>query len=196
MSNCTAPESLRCGCSNLIDAEFGTRSREAAAYSIGAGLHGEVLAAFLDRQKVRCSFDRRNFMTGRYLGSCLCGAVRFEIEGEFDRFYLCHCEYCRKDTGSAHAANLFSATATLKWVSGEDKVRQYNLPQTRHGRCFCGVCGSALPILQMNGKLLVVPAGSLDSEVLIRPDAHIFGSSRAGWDAALEEIPIVDRFPS
>lgn len=135
-------------------------------------------------------------MTGRYLGSCLCGAVRFEIEGEFDRFYLCHCEYCRKDTGSAHAANLFSATATLKWVSGEDKVRQYNLPQTRHGRCFCGVCGSALPILQMNGKLLVVPAGSLDSEVLIRPDAHIFGSSRAGWDAALEEIPIVDRFPS
>jgi hypothetical protein len=46
-------------------------------------------------------------MSNTYSGSCLCGEIRFEIEGEFERFYLCHCEYCRKDTGSAHAANLF-----------------------------------------------------------------------------------------
>jgi hypothetical protein len=44
-----------------------------------------------------------------HFGSCLCGAVRFEVEGEFQRFYLCHCGHCRKDTGSApHAANLFA----------------------------------------------------------------------------------------
>ena len=48
-----------------------------------------------------------------YNGSCLCGDVRFIIEGEFKSFYLCHCNYCRKDTGSAHAANLFSTTAKL-----------------------------------------------------------------------------------
>jgi len=52
-------------------------------------------------------------MSNTYAGSCLCGEVRFEIEGEFERFYLCHCEFCRKDTGSAHAANLFSSTAAL-----------------------------------------------------------------------------------
>ena len=46
-------------------------------------------------------------MSNTYSGSCLCGEIRFEIEGEFELFYLCHCEYCRKDTGSAHAANLF-----------------------------------------------------------------------------------------
>jgi len=48
----------------------------------------------------------------------------------------------------------------------------------------------------MNGKLLVVPAGSLDSAVPIKPNAHIFVSSRAGWDDALEKIPTVDRFSS
>ena len=135
-------------------------------------------------------------MSNKYSGSCLCGEVRFEIEGEFERFYLCHCEYCRKDTGSAHAANLFSSTAALKWLSGADQVRQFNLPATRHSRCFCHTCGSALPIVQMNREWLVVPAGSLNSEVLIRPNAHIFVSSRASWDDSLEKVPTVDRFPS
>ena len=135
-------------------------------------------------------------MSNRYAGSCLCGEVRFEIEGEFECFYLCHCEYCRKDTGSAHAANLFSSTAALKWVSGENKVRQFNLPATRHSKCFCNTCGSALPMIQMSDQLLVVPAGSLNSEVLIRPNAHIFVSSKACWDDALEKVPTVDRFPS
>jgi hypothetical protein len=46
-------------------------------------------------------------------GSCLCGQVQFELEGTFDAFYLCHCQYCQKDTDSAHAANLFSKTASL-----------------------------------------------------------------------------------
>jgi len=135
-------------------------------------------------------------MSNRYAGSCLCGEVRFEIEGAFERFYLCHCEFCRKDTGSAHAANLFSSTAALKWISGEHKVRQFNLPATRHSKCFCSVCGSALPMMQMEGKLLVVPAGSLNSEIHIRPDAHIFVSSKASWDEALDEVPAVARFPS
>jgi hypothetical protein len=135
-------------------------------------------------------------MTNRYAGSCLCGEVRFEIEGEFECFYLCHCEYCRKDTGSAHAANLFSSTAALKWVSGESKVSQFNLPATRHSKCFCCTCGSALPMMQMSGQLLVVPAGSLNSQVRIRPNAHIFVSSKAAWDDALEKVPAVDGFPS
>lgn len=133
-------------------------------------------------------------MSNKYSGSCLCGAVRFEVEGEFEHFYLCHCAYCRKDTGSAHAANLFSSTATLQWCSGADQVRQFNLPATRHSKCFCGTCGAALPIRQMNGALLVVPAGSLNCEVPIRPDAHIFVASRAGWDDSLEQVPMVARF--
>ncbi|MGH8254683.1 MAG: GFA family protein [Steroidobacteraceae bacterium] len=135
-------------------------------------------------------------MDNRYAGSCLCGAVRFEIEGGFESFYLCHCEFCRKDTGSAHAANLFSTTASLKWISGEEKVRQFNLPETRHSKCFCITCGSALPMMQMDGKMLVVPAGSLNREIQIRPNAHIFMSSKASWDNALENVPVVPRFPS
>lgn len=132
----------------------------------------------------------------KHSGSCLCGSVRFEVIGEFERFYLCHCGYCRKDTGSAHAANLFTSTGKLVWLSGQDKIRQFTLPSTRHSRSFCLECGSALPGTQMDGTLVVVPAGSLDTEVSLRPTAHIFVSSRASWDRALEDVSSAERFPS
>ncbi|KDM89785.1 GFA family protein [Photobacterium galatheae] len=128
-------------------------------------------------------------------GACLCGAVQFEIEGDFDAFYLCHCQRCQKDTGSAHAANLFSTTATLRWLSGQEKVNTFTLPSTRHQKSFCTVCGAALPTLQSQGNLLVVPAGSLNQAVDIPPTAHLFTSSKAHWDHDLQEIPMYSKLP-
>lgn len=130
-----------------------------------------------------------------HLGSCLCNAVRFEIDGAFERFFLCHCSRCRKDSGSAHAANLFSSRAQLRFLSGEANVTTFRVPSTRHERSFCATCGSALPSVQMNGALLVVPAGSLDGPVGTRPDAHICVASRADWDHRLEDVPRIDELP-
>lgn len=135
-------------------------------------------------------------MSQQHSGSCLCGAVRFTVQGAFEHFYLCHCEYCRKDSGSAHGANLFSATARLQWLAGGDQVRCFTLPSTRHSRSFCPTCGSALPSLLGGGRMLLVPAGSLDSPLDQRPDAHLFVSSKAVWDEALETLPRLERFPS
>ncbi|QBG36900.1 GFA family protein [Litorilituus sediminis] len=128
-------------------------------------------------------------------GSCLCGEVNFEIDGDFESFYLCHCKYCQKDTGSAHASNLFSSVAKLVWQSGQEKIKTYELPSTRHIKSFCSNCGSALPSLQMNDKLLVVPAGSLNQDISIKANAHIFTSSRANWDCGLENIKSYEQLP-
>ena len=128
------------------------------------------------------------------LGSCLCGTVRFELHGVFDSFFLCHCSRCRKGTGSAHAANLFAAQMTIDWTSGRDSVRSYRVPDTRHERSFCARCGSALPHAPSDG-LLVVPAGSIDSAINIRPGAHICTQSRADWDVDLERVGHFDHLP-
>ena len=129
-------------------------------------------------------------------GSCQCGQVKFEIEGAFDGFYLCHCKFCQKDTGSAHGANLFSNSAQLKWITGAEMVQTFTIPSTRHTKGFCNRCGSALPNQPMDGKFLVVPAGSLDTEIKIKPSGHIFCSSRASWDDGLENIKKFETFPS
>lgn len=129
-----------------------------------------------------------------YFGSCLCGTAKFEVQGEFDSFYLCHCQHCQKDTGSAHAANFFSQSAKLTWVAGFDSVTTFALPFTRHKKSFCKFCGSALPSTH-NAGLLVIPAGCLDTEVSMLPTAHVFTSSKAAWDRELGALPKFEGLP-
>lgn len=132
----------------------------------------------------------------KYLGSCLCGEVTFEIEGDFEKFYLCHCERCRKDTGSAHAANLFTSAAKLRWLSGQEKAKTFNFRSEGHIKCFCSNCGSALPNIQTDGKLLVVPAGSIDSDIDMKPQGHIYYANKASWDTELEKVPKFEELPN
>ena len=118
-------------------------------------------------------------------GSCLCGQVSFEIEGDFEHFFICHCSYCRKDSGSAHAANLFTKKRALKWLSGEEKVTNFLLEASRHTKSFCSICGSALPIVEPDNEVCIVPAGCLDDEVTMKPEAHIYTASQASWEREL-----------
>jgi hypothetical protein len=57
-------------------------------------------------------------------------------------FFLCHCERCRKDTGSAHAANLFSSSVRLKWLSGRDKAKVFDFKSEGHIKSFCSKCAN------------------------------------------------------
>jgi len=133
-------------------------------------------------------------MTSAIRGSCQCGKVSFTVDGGFERFYLCHCSRCRKDTGSAFGANLFSTTARVTWLSGHETLRTYRLPATRHERSFCTDCGSALPTIAEG--FIVVPAGCLDDAPGISPSAHICYASRAEWDNGLEGVATLDGLPS
>ncbi|MBB6481781.1 GFA family protein [Spirochaeta isovalerica] len=131
----------------------------------------------------------------KYSGSCLCGNIKFEIHGTFESFFFCHCKSCRKDTGSAHGANLFSSRAELKWLKGEKEVKTFDYENSGHIKSFCPNCGSALPNLQMENKLVVVPAGSLDSDVDIKPTGHIYLEEKANWDENLERVPQFQTLP-
>lgn len=128
-------------------------------------------------------------------GRCLCGAVKFRISGAFESFFLCHCSRCRRDSGSAHSANLFSSAAQITWLSGENNIKCFRLSGSRHVKCFCTECGSALPFSQASDGATVVPAGSLDGEIGIRPSAHICFSSRADWDDGLASLERIEGLP-
>ena len=129
-------------------------------------------------------------------GSCLCGAVQYEISGEAQRFYHCHCQRCRKLTGSGHASNLLvSPESCLTWVKGEELLKRYKVPEAeRFYNCFCSQCGSPMPrvVPQMGGVL--VPAGTLNEEPPIPPGARIFWDSRAEWSCG-DELPVFAEYP-
>jgi len=110
------------------------------------------------------------------------------VRGRLESFYLCHCQHCQKDTGSAYAANLFSQSAKLTWLAGSDSVTTFTLPGTRHKRSFCKFCGSALPSIHEAG-LLGIPAGCLDTKISMSPTAQIFTSSKAVWENDSGDTP-------
>ena len=123
-------------------------------------------------------------------GQCLCGAVRYEVAGEPKRFYHCHCSRCRKATGTGHASNLFIQPGTLKWTGGEELIRSFKVPEAkRFTNSFCSVCGSRVPRQATGTDVVMVPAGSLDSDAPIKPQARIFRGSQAAWSCSGDGIP-------
>ena len=128
-------------------------------------------------------------------GSCLCGAVRFEISPPLSAFRYCYCSRCRKATGSAHAANIFLPQSQLKWLSGEPQVRRFDLPGAkRFAVCFCTQCGTRVPHRIPGTENYLVPAGILDSSPDARPSGSIFWSSRAPWYLEPRERPIHEEY--
>ncbi|EEA94667.1 glutathione-dependent formaldehyde-activating, GFA [Pseudovibrio sp. JE062] len=135
-------------------------------------------------------------MRETHKGSCLCGTVQFEIQATFKKFFFCHCSHCRKGTGSAHGSNLFAFDADFTCSAGEDSIKSYNVPSSRHRRSFCESCGSPVPTYDRENSFIVVPAGSLDTPVSAEPTAHIFMGSKANWDEKLEDVTKFDELPS
>jgi hypothetical protein len=129
-------------------------------------------------------------------GSCLCGAVHYTVSGEPERFYHCHCQRCRKVTGTGHASNLF-VKGTLNWDKGEELVKYFKLPEAeRFGNAFCETCGSRMPKAVPAMGFVMIPAGSLNDDPNFLPQARIFTNSRASWSCDSSEIATFTEYPS
>ncbi|MDC0435283.1 GFA family protein, partial [bacterium] len=61
-------------------------------------------------------------------GSCLCGGVRFVVEGNVGPFELCHCNRCRKVSGSAFVSALVVDTRTIRFTHGIELIHKYEAP--------------------------------------------------------------------
>ncbi len=129
-------------------------------------------------------------------GSCVCGKVAFEYEGAPLRMLNCHCSRCRKARSAAHTTNIFVPLDNFRFRHGEELVRDFPLPGARYfGVAFCSACGSDVPRLSHERKVAVIPAGCLDSDPGMRPSAHIFVGSKAGWFDISDDLPQFQEMP-
>jgi len=129
-------------------------------------------------------------------GSCLCGSIRYQVTGEAKRFYHCHCQRCRKSTGTGHASNLLiSPLNSITWLQGEEKLSNFKVPEAeRFYNCFCQNCGSTMPRTVPELNAVIIPAGSLDTESPIPPQGRIFWDSRANWSCE-DSLPVFSEYP-
>ncbi len=116
-------------------------------------------------------------------GSCLCGAVRFQVTGPLRPVIACHCAQCRKTSGH-HVA----ATSALRegvhidgdvtWFASSDTAR----------RGFCGTCGSNL-FWDGPGSHLSLFAGTLDGPTGLQISGHIFCADKGDYYEISDGLP-------
>jgi hypothetical protein len=127
---------------------------------------------------------------GGVRGSCLCGDVRYVIEGPALAARHCHCGRCRRARGAAHASNLVVAVDALRFTAGASAIRRYKLPEAKYfTQCFCARCGAKAPMVDESRGIVVLPLGGLDDPPPIPPQEHIWTSDIPGWSAIHDSLP-------
>ena len=117
-------------------------------------------------------------MTGR----CLCGAVRFEVDEDFDRITHCHCASCKKLSGGAGTVNGRARSEAIRILEGEELLRTFQ-PHEGTAKTFCSACGSNLfgggwP----ESETCSVRLTTLEEPPARSPDAHLYVRSVAPWE--------------
>ncbi len=127
-------------------------------------------------------------------GSCLCGAVRYEVARLDMPISHCHCATCRK----AHAAS-FATTAGvmrdhLRWLSGEEKLTAYESSPGKLRR-FCSICGTHIVAERSGQAHVILRVATLDDDPGVRPVMHIWTSHEAPWLSEDDSLPRYPEWP-
>ena len=131
-------------------------------------------------------------------GACLCGSVRYEVEGPLPPLMHCHCSMCRKHHGSPFASFIAVPAAAVHWLTGDDALIDHRSSAARTRRA-CRTCGSVAPAAV--GDRALVPAANLfdDENALSALNAlhalHAFVGSKAPWHVIADGLPKYDGAP-
>ena len=123
----------------------------------------------------------------RLSGHCYCGAVRFEVNGESDWIGHCHCQSCRRASGSVmttfagfrHDQVVFTGAMPNRYSSDDGVTRS-----------FCGQCGSPVAYESNDSPDSIhLQLGLFDDLEPLAPRDHSFRNEKVSWLRADEDLP-------
>jgi hypothetical protein len=133
----------------------------------------------------------------RYTGGCLCGALRYEAEGEPMFAGHCYCADCRKASGSGFVPFMGFASNAVRFTG---QIRKFTSKSASGGeavRNSCPVCGSLVFGGEVGkDKRFTIYAGSLDDPSPFHPTVAIFTCNRPTWAVIPPDLKTYDETPS
>jgi hypothetical protein len=127
-------------------------------------------------------------------GSCLCGAIRFELSAPALHAGYCHCTRCQKRTGTAASAQARIDGSSFTMTAGEDLLSAWRHPDGGFEKCFCSRCGSHLFSRNPDdARQMSIRMSAFDGDPGVRPQWRTYVSYAAAWepipDDGLERYP-------
>jgi len=110
------------------------------------------------------------------------------VDGPLGDVRYCHCNQCRRATGTAFTANARIPASAFRMIAGVDSLGEYRTP--RGVRAFCSVC--AAPIfarVEAEPEWIRVRIGGLAGELDVRITAHVWVSSKSSWYEIADALP-------
>ncbi len=119
-------------------------------------------------------------------GSCLCGAVAFEVAGDLPAPDACHCSQCRKSSGHYFVSTDVPRSAVtihggenVTWYRSSEKVR----------RGFCKICGSSLFWDPLERDWTGIAMGAFDPPTDTNIRIHIHVASKSDYYDITDDLP-------
>ena len=130
-------------------------------------------------------------------GRCTCGEVEFRLHADPLVVHACHCTWCQRDSGSAFALNGMIETRHIEVLAGSPVARELPSASGKGQRVMaCPSCGVALwaSYHGTGPKFSYVKMGTLDETSDVRPDVHIFTSTKQAWLDLPGDVPVFEGF--
>ena len=129
----------------------------------------------------------------KHTGSCICGAVRFTVEGPLPAPYACHCTICRKFSGHYYSGS--DVPREHVKVEGEENVTWYR-SSDKARRGFCKVCGASLFFDPTYRDWFGISMGAFDKPTGTKLAIHIFTADKGDYyDIDEDGVPKYDQMP-
>lgn len=119
--------------------------------------------------------------------NCCCGAASIDVVGEPTLNGVCHCDNCRRRTGSAFGWSAYFLDSQIVGWTGD--YAEYRI-RDEQVRSFCTVCGTTLfwTSAFMPGQTGVAGGAFIDPP-LPEPNLSATASNRIAW------VSLPDRWP-
>lgn len=121
-----------------------------------------------------------------YTGSCLCGAVSYEVDCELNSPDACHCTKCRKASGHYYAGTdvpkdkvTIHGEQNVTWFQSSEKVK----------RGFCSTCGSQLFFFPLFRDWISISMGTFDKPTNTKLAIHIFVDDKGDYYDIADGLP-------
>ncbi|RWC48747.1 MAG: GFA family protein [Mesorhizobium sp.] len=119
-------------------------------------------------------------------GGCLCGEIRFRVGSE-PRVHYCHCDMCRRATGSAFAVLAWVPSQSVTWINATPTYRRSS-PIGHRG--FCCACGSPLSLAyDASPGEIALHVGTFDDPARLEPRYNYGSRQRLGWICCGIDLP-------
>lgn len=126
-------------------------------------------------------------------GSCMCGAVSFQVSGELKRPDACHCHQCRKFSGHYFVSTDVPKDAVK--VTGGEHVTWYR-SSDRVRRGFCSICGSSLFFDPPSRDWIGLAMGAFDGMTNTSTELHVFTAEKGDYYEICDGLPQHERLPT